>query len=202
VSRHRGRDPADFRDDENWGGSFYELAIDLGPRSASGADDRLLAALCAIWSDSAVDGPYPDRRATPIRVAPGPEHLEPIGFLYGTATMPSGRGVACATVVVREEGDDAHDWCDLCLPESALNGIGLGLEADSRLSWRSEVDAWLADVARRVWAVAPFALGLIGVEVSGNHGGIDPTAPAPEAERWVGVLVPDGVEVRYLPAGR
>ena len=53
-------DPAEFVDDENWHGGYYELAIDLGARvdADADADDRLLAALAGVWSDPALEGCY------------------------------------------------------------------------------------------------------------------------------------------------
>ena len=54
-------DATTFRDEENWHGGFYELAILLGDRD----DVRLDAAIGAVWADSRVEGCYADRRREP-----------------------------------------------------------------------------------------------------------------------------------------
>ena len=46
-----------FTPDGAWFGGFYELALEVGARS----DDRLRAALAAVWSHPDLDGCYIDR---------------------------------------------------------------------------------------------------------------------------------------------
>jgi hypothetical protein len=50
-----------FTADEAWNGGFYELALEVGARS----DDRLRAALKALWSHPDLDGCYLDRGREP-----------------------------------------------------------------------------------------------------------------------------------------
>jgi len=79
----------------NWHGSCYELAMEFYP---TGNDDRLLAALLALWSGPAVHGPlespysWPEEETTLLSMPPAsvpvleavprvplPEALDPVG---------------------------------------------------------------------------------------------------------------------------
>jgi len=50
-----------FRADDAWFGGFYELAIEVGPRS----DDRLGAALSTLWKYPNLRGCFLDRSREP-----------------------------------------------------------------------------------------------------------------------------------------
>lgn len=174
-----------FTDAYTWAGGFYGLAIELGPRS----DERLQAALEAIWRHDGLDGCYGNRDAEPSnqpRIAPTLETR-----LFGVATMPNGQQVACGTIIVRE--DEGPDWLCFSLPLGALNtaydvgGYPFGGGSSSH-SWREPLDDWLAWIAAAVFAATPFQLALIGHEVSGATSADEvQTMGAPE-ERWVGML--------------
>lgn len=202
---------ADFLVDENWHGGYYELAIDLGKRSAADADGRLTNALRAVWSDDRLDGCYLDRwasqagqrRVSPFLTDDGQGHV-----LYGTACIPAEHVIVCATHVVREEfGEELHDWLTLGLPTGALGRVDQRIggypfeEEDDSLAWRRAIDEWFAQIAQRVLEVAPFRVALIGFEVSG-----DPAAEAFEAgvpdERRLGYLIPGAWGVDFLAATR
>jgi hypothetical protein len=61
------------------------------------------------------------------------------------------------------------------------------------------VDEWLFGVARRVFNAAPFRIGLIGFEVSGDPAA-DNIEGEPPDERWIGyVLTGDGAPRFYPP---
>lgn len=206
-------DAADFVDDENWHGGYYELAIDLGARSDADADGRLVAALDAVWSDPALDGCYHDRRRSrsgQTAMSPHEASVDEPPPLYGVATLPIGATVVCATHVVREIGDEhraPHDWLDLCLPTGALLRVdsrvgGYPFGSEDSLPWRAPIDEWLVRVAEEVFRVAPFRAALIGFEVSG-----DPAAdnldhqPIPD-DRWIGFVLPHDGGLRFFPANR
>jgi hypothetical protein len=55
-----------FTETETWLGGYYELAIELGSRS----DERLLAALAAVWADPDLDGAYLSRDVEPWHLRP------------------------------------------------------------------------------------------------------------------------------------
>lgn len=159
-----------FTADDAWTGGFYELAIEVGPRSNA----RLERLLEAIWSEATLDGCYVDRTREPSDQTPLTASLSLLTerrHLLGVATLPSGLRVPCGTVAIREE--DGSDWLDLYLPVGALSGLdkrvgGFPFEegTGSRL-WREPMDRWLADVAERAFEHVDFSLALIGFEVSG-----------------------------------
>ncbi|MHC4624889.1 MAG: hypothetical protein ACYS4W_13410, partial [Planctomycetota bacterium] len=73
---------ARFTDNETWKGAFYELAIELGPRS----DERLQSALRAIWQTPCLTGCYTDRNREPQeqdRVEANIANLKTHGHLLG-----------------------------------------------------------------------------------------------------------------------
>jgi hypothetical protein len=188
-----------FTADGAWFGGFYELALEVGPRS----DDRLRTALAAVWSHSDIDGCYTDRGREPAdqpRVLPG--CLDEGSHLLGVARLPNGSGVVCGTCLIREV-DDGPDWLDFYLPLGSLGtvypagGFPFGSEADWPGPWREEVEDWLAGVGLWVARSVSFRLGLIGFEVSGQAYAADIAAQGIPAERFVGYLWPTGGSVGY-----
>src|SRR2546423_3710775 len=96
-----------------WNGGFYELAIELGPRST----ERLAREV--LWASDGLDGCFLFREEEPQdqeRISPGA--CSPEGHLYGIATLPNGTRVACSTVAIRE--DAGTDWLALNLPMGSL----------------------------------------------------------------------------------
>lgn len=156
-----------FTRPDAWNGGYYELAIELGPRS----DARLRSALARMWSHPHLDGCYASRELEPsAQPHITPELTAEPGHLYGLATLPSGVAVPCGTCVLREEG--GPDWLDLYVP---LGSLGLaypvgpypfGAEGTPP-SWQGELDAWFRGIGSFVFDAAPFALGLVGFEASG-----------------------------------
>lgn len=201
-------DPVDFLAAENWHGAYYELALRLGPRAEANADDRLLAALEAVWAHPTLFGPVRDRtkrRVDQPQVLPRPSELEHPENFYGVASLPDGRQSVCLTCVVREIDQHGSDWLDLCLPTGALvrvdpriGGYPFGDIHQAR-SWREPLDGWFMSVARAVAAATTFELGLIGFEVSGEDGQFD---GGPPAERSVGYVLQRGDGIEEFPPTR
>jgi hypothetical protein len=202
-------DPADFTDRDNWHGGYYELAVRLGPRSDPQAEGRLRAAFVALWDDPRLDGCYLEARRRPRQPRVPAASIEPAD-VQGLVRLPKGGRVVCASHVIREtadtagDGEQPHDWVDLSIPLGALGRAdrrvgGYPFEEDSlrSLEWRAPLDAWLFEVARRVFGAAPFTGALIGFEVSGAD--LD---PAPVGHRHVGYAVPQGGRLVLLPADR
>jgi hypothetical protein len=201
-------DTASFTRAENWLGSFYELALQLGPRHAPDADAKLLQALATLWQDPNLDGCYRDGRIEPdeqARVEPVPRNLDEPGHLYGRARLPTHAWVVCGTWVSRQPTADGVDWLGFYLPTGAL------AEADERVgafpfpetlssrSWRERLDEWLAAIALTVYEVAKFEVGLIGEEASASG---EPRYGTPPSERRCGYVIPTADSARYLPANR
>lgn len=168
----------DFLLDDNWAGHWYELGIQLGPRTAPDAEERLVAAMRALWSSPLLEGCYPERRQHPsvqVRLRPGELELDPDGrsFLYGWAQLPLGR-IVCLSCFVREEGEDGKDWLDLGIPEGALDRLDPRLLVDEylidRRGWQEPLDGWFVELARCVARAVEFEWAIIGEDVSGIDG--------------------------------
>jgi hypothetical protein len=176
-----------FTADKAWYGGFYELAIELGPRS----DDRLRAALEALWSHPDIDGCYLDRGCEPAdQPRRQPDCLESGLHLLGVAQLANGSRLACGSCVIREVEDDS-DWLDFYLPMGSLwtayGGFPFSAGADwPEDPWLFEVDDWLAKVGLWIARSASFRLGLIGIEVCGEVYAADITVQGIPAERFVG----------------
>jgi hypothetical protein len=199
-------DPAAFTDPENWYGGFYELALRIGDRD----DERLQHAVSALWSAAAIAGCYgsadqepADQESLPATVAA----LREFGHLRGTMRLPAGRPIVCGCLAFRY--DDSPDWLTFYLPLGALARVdrqvgGYPFSPDSgpaSLAWRSPLDAWLAQIANKVFGDIDFQLGLIGFELDGDHLAANLNGTAPE-QRWVGYLLPVDGQLLYAPANR
>ncbi len=196
--------PGDFVDNENWHGSYYELAVALGPPTDPDAGVRIQRARMAIWEDSRLDGCYLDRWSRPeeqARLNPDLSNVELTSPVYGRALLPNGATVVCAMHVIREEGDNALDWIVLCLPTGALERsiteLDYPLHKEGSRIWREPIDEWFHQVADRIGQATSLAFGLIGEEVSG-HRAVDPSGnPLPDVQSGTSVLVPSGDAVRW-----
>ena len=206
-------DPADLNDESNWGGAFYELSLEIGPRD----DGRLERALVSVWRHASAVGRYapdyrPGSRGASLRLAGHRavalclSSLEE-GRLHGVVRTPSGIDIVCGVFAVRE--DSGPDWLSLFVPLGALGradprigGFPLGDDYGvATFAWRRPIDSWLADIGSRVYADVPFRLGLIGCEVSGEAHADQLTGGIPE-RRDIGYLLPDGDKLTYREADR
>lgn len=148
---------------DSWYGSYYELAMELGP---TGNDAHLEVALKALWRAPGLTGPWSSRGSfSELPDAVVGADLEHI--LYGVATVGAHQPIGVVMHVVREP--QGSDWVDICFPTGMLNHL-YALEYplySHPNSWRSEIDAFLVKIAASVFASCPFRLALIGEEVSG-----------------------------------
>ena len=196
VYRRRGEDES----------TVAQRRLELGDPD----DDRIDRAMAALDDVPQLDGwsrfrDPEDRRADrlPARLS----SLDGRGQVYGVAKLAQGPRTVCVASALREDDGAGPDWLKLGFPMGALArvlaDVGVhpyrGDRRDPSAPWRRSLDDWLADVGRTVYAAAPFRLGLIGFEV----GGLLPLNPAyrdPTATRPVGLLVPAGDSLTYLPA--
>lgn len=187
-----------------WCGTYYELAMELGPRD----DLRLRAALKAVWEQPTLQGCYllhdvePERQE---RVTAESAELAPLSALNGLAKLPGGQVVPCGTVIIRE--DEGPDWLDLVLPLGGLENAFPDLAAFPFYSppWRSvlePLEKWLAEIGREVFRVVPFRLGLIGEEVSGYEYSATLADSGIPSEREIGYLWPETGRLSYYPTNR
>jgi hypothetical protein len=181
-----------FTADDAWKGGGYELALEVGPRS----DDRLRAALMALWQHPDLEGCYLHLDREPSdqrRVAP--DGVDDASHLLGVARLPHGSRVVCGSCLIREV-DDGPDWLVFYLPLGSLGtaypvgGFPFGTEADWPGTWREEIEDWLAQIGLSVAHSAFFQLGLIGWEVSGQEYADTVASRGVPAERFIGYLWP------------
>lgn len=190
-----------FTGAETWLGGFYELSLELGPSSG----ERLAAALRAIWSHPSVEGCYLDksRDATDQdRIAPSAALALGSDRQFGFTRLPNGALAVCGTYLIREER--GTDWLDFCVPAGALEaaypgGHPFAWPNAETCSWQGPLDEWLADLGRFVFAQCPFALGLIGHEVSGETQAARIGVQGPPEERTSGYLWPHDGRLGWFP---
>jgi hypothetical protein len=191
-----------FTEANTWFGGYYELALELGIRS----DERLLAALAAVWSDPDLDGAYLSWDIEPSqqqRLAITAELLQ-IDHLQGLAQLPHGPTIACGTCIIRE--DNGPDWLVLYLPMGALGtaypigGYPFEPEMATSRQWRDALDPWLASIGIRVYDQVVYRLGLIGFEVSGEIYADGIAANGVPARHYPGLLWPSAGAVTYYPS--
>ncbi|MFD8229017.1 hypothetical protein ACFV16_33325 [Streptomyces massasporeus] len=186
--------PAAFRDQSNWLGGFYELAIEVG----STEDASIQAVLSALWSAAEVRGAFASTDREPEDQEPVPctvASLTAYGHLHGRVRLPNGHLAVCGAVAIRG-GDDSSDWLDFYVPAGALDKAGVPYW-DGRPFHRSAVlDDWLAGVGTATFERAPFSLGVIGWEVSGCTDAATLAGRLPQ-ERGIGYLLPQEEGLLY-----
>jgi hypothetical protein len=196
---------ARFTDNETWKGAFYELAIELGPRS----DERLQLALRAIWQTPCLTGCYTDRKREPQeqdRVEPSIVNLMIQGHLLGIAILPDNQQIPCGTVAIREQ--EGPDWVVFYVPLGALvqiyNQVGgfFGTDHPKSRCWREPLENWLAEIGPGVFSTVQFSLGLIGCEVSGLTYASEVNQAGVPEERGIGYLWPTGERIKYFPTNK
>jgi hypothetical protein len=187
---------------EAWSGGFFEVALELGPRS----DERLRSALAVLWSHPDLDGCYLDRHRDPSEQSRLPPDLMEDGrHLLGVARLPDGSHVACGSCIIREV-DDGSDWLDFYLPMGSLSTatypVGpFPFDTYTQQSdpWQREVEDWLAQLGLHVARHMTYALGLIGFEVSGQVYASEIASEGIPAKRDIGYLWPAKGKTAYFP---
>ncbi|GGX24636.1 hypothetical protein [Streptomyces lomondensis] len=186
--------PAAFRDQNNWSGGYYELAIEVG----STDDARLEALLRALWSAADVHGCFGRSDREPEEQDPVPctvGSLTEYGHLRGQVRLPTGQLVVCGCVAIRG-GDDSSDWLDFYVPLGALDNADVAYW-DGRPFFRSgALDDWLAAIGTETFKSAPFSLGVIGFEVSGCADASTLAGKLPQT-RDIGYLLPQDDVLHY-----
>jgi hypothetical protein len=174
-----------------WHGGTFELSIELGPPD----DMRLRAAFEAVWACPDLEGIYLDREREPeAQPKLAVSEVDPMQqSARGVAYIPGGPRVPCYSDVIREEG--ASDWLNLSLPVGGLHRAFLPIRRTDNQAW---VEDWLASIGRRVYAQAPFELGLIGFLMSGIMDAQYIRQTGIPEQRHVGYLWPDAGDLIYL----
>jgi hypothetical protein len=185
-------------DEQNWSGGFYELTITLGARD----DGRLESALRALWRAAGVTGPFAGRWGGPLKpVELTLASLEANGHLRGVVRLPSVGPVVAGAVATRF--DAGYDDLVFYMPMGALARTdrrvgGFPFDAPgSDTSWIRDLDASLAIIGQRIYSEVRFAHAFVGVE--GFDQWDDAWDVTPPTHRPVGLLIPSGDELTYLP---
>jgi hypothetical protein len=188
---------------EAWVGGFYELALETGERS----DERLYAALRAVWAHPDLEGCYLRRDIEPHqqkKVDPSIQHIHSGFHLQGVATLPNNYRIACGTVPVRE--DEGVDWLEFYLPMGSLGSAydlgGYPFGSFSYEEGRKPVEDWLSKMGQFVYQIAKFELGLVGFDVSGETYSSEINASGIPEERITGHLWPEGDNLVYYPTNK
>jgi hypothetical protein len=187
-----------FTGEDTWLGSFYELAIELGPRS----DERLAQASEALWRHQSIDGPYAKNDVEPAdqpKVAASLiiDSNDHATHLHGVATLPDGIKIACGCLAVREE-ESQIDWFDFYIPWGALE-TAYEIDYDAYQTgsfetwrhWAEPLDSWFAEIGRTIYDEVPFALALIGEEASGMTYASEVATRGGPGEKDYPMLLPD-----------
>ncbi len=179
----------EFRD-EDWRGTYYELAMELSPAPSTRGDARLTAALETLSTAiDRCDGPANPSDAPPDEDVHAGE-TEFVHSLYGVLPLIEERRLGMRALVLRERG--GSDWLDLCVPSGMLERAGYRLDDPLSDGFLGALDRTFLSIADAVCASAPFDLALVGEEVSGLLHARDFSA-RPEAAAWYlrrgGVLV-------------
>lgn len=183
---------AEYLKDENWHGSYYECALELGPY---GNDALVMQALEALWRQPELCGPWVERSHfghDPDQIALASSGVR----LYGCLALGAGGAVGCVSQLVRVEAES--DWLDLSIPTGMLDlRFPVVYPLDTATNpWLVTVDRVLVRIAEAVYATAPFLLGLIGEEASWASSAREITAQ--DCERG-GFLVPDDLWRKLEP---
>jgi len=208
-------------------GGFYELNFWLGNVTAA----QIHSAIVALWSLPGIDGCYleHDRVTTSQRrisrdVAP----VEGKWILYGNATLPNGRIIACGmhcgwlkdeapTDFVYSSTPGANSDCPFILlsfdiPLEALAPIypigGFPFDGEDHRSWREPFQNWLASIGNGVLAQLPeLPLRCAGISFEGldfDFDGLPADFPIsdPPCDRGGAYLCVRQGEIRYFPTTR
>jgi len=195
-----------FSDRRSWNGGYYELSIEIGPRS----DELLQQSLDTIWQTSYLRGCYLDRYIEPEKqntVKPDLAYIHNSGHFHGIATLSDGQEIVCGTVFYREK--EGPDRIDLYIPLATLGGIypevggyPFGDLGSRSRSWRQPLESWMAEIGRILFSKVQFRLGLIGYEVSGTMPHSKMSKNDIPKKRSVGYLLPTPDEVQYYPTNK
>src|SRR6185295_16655237 len=107
-------DRAEYVRDDSWYGSFYEVALELGP---SGNDVLAMQALRCLWSQPELRGPWRERTDFESQPNDSDISLREVR-LYGCFRLDDDSEVGCMSHLIREEG--GADWLDLSIPTGML----------------------------------------------------------------------------------
>ncbi|MBP3967324.1 hypothetical protein [Paenibacillus lignilyticus] len=152
--------------DEDWYGSYFELAIQFKNKLS---DDLLRDCIHGLWSNDHLFGPCIEKE----NVGKGFIDFGLVSgevfsnYLYGILTLADSTLLGCLSLTVREE--EGSDWLDFCIPSGILEkkySVTYPLIPEKNL-FLQELETVFSEIAKTVYSISPFDMALIGEEVSG-----------------------------------
>ena len=197
---------AAFTNPDVWRGGSYELYVEMRDSA------QLRSLVAAIWSCPVLQGCYRRRDIEPaMQICNDPQEGELSGHLYGLATLPNGKVVACGSFVTDSEGDremSAIHSLSFAVELGALataypvGAYPFGSMADVA-DWKTDVDSFFVALASHAHRIAPFSFALVGFEVMPVAlAELTISGGAVPAEHDHGLLVDTGAGLRWYPATR
>jgi hypothetical protein len=145
-----------FRD-EDWRGSYYQLAIELSPQP----DDARLTSALETLSASIDRCPAPEESDEELHAV----ETDFIRSIYGSINLPEVNRLGVRALVLREK--EGSDFLDLCVPTGMMERAGYRMEDPLSEGFLAALDRSFLRIAEKVCESAPFDLALLGEEVSG-----------------------------------
>ena len=188
-----------FTQSDAWYGGFFELTFELPLETKSLAN----VILEKLWSTPSLNGCYLKKDIEPEQQ----EKLSPIefqndGHWYGAANLPNGKQSCCGSFLMDYENDGC--WITFYIPIGSLsNAYNTGSYpfnsgTQDVFNWMTEINDWLVNIARQVYPLSKFELGIIGFEVDLFEIKKKLVKGIPD-KRWDGLLVPREDQLLWFP---
>jgi hypothetical protein len=188
-----------FTQPDAWSGGFFELTFKLPQETKSLAN----VILANFWTVSSLNGCYLKRDIEPEQQEKySPTEFEHRGHWYGIANFPNGKQSCCGSFWMDYENDEC--WITFYIPIGSLsNAYDIGsypynLGTQGVSNWMTEINDWLVDIARQIYPLAKFKLGIIGFEVDFFKIEKQLMKGIPD-KRWDGLLVPSENQLLWFP---
>jgi hypothetical protein len=137
--------------EEDWYGTYYELAIEYRPKSD---DARILDALRAMWKAPAVEGVWSWKDyAQRHNLLSEPMDFERFQYGYGLLRLPGRQPIGCISFVIREDNELGADWLAFSVPTGMLSlveSVEHPLWPRHRNPWMDELDGVLLQMAQGI----------------------------------------------------
>jgi hypothetical protein len=191
-----------FTTPDAWAGGHFELAMALPDAS----DTVAAHALQALWATPQLDGSFARNDVEPH--AQGHVAFDDLlqnDHLYGIATLAEGARCPCGSRTSYFEGEDR--WLVLYLPLGALaeifplGGYPFGHDSAQLHAALRALHDWLRMLAVQLYEQIAFTIAVTGFE-SFFHEAKAQALHAIPAERWEGLLVPKGDQLRWYAPTR
>ena len=188
-----------FTEPDAWHGGFFEFTFEL-PQASTFSINQVLAKL---WSVPTLDGCFLKNNVEPEQQEKlSPMEIDNKGHWYGVANLPNGKQSCCGTFWMDYES--AGCWITYYLPLGSLaNAYHIGsypfkAEKQGVSNWMIEINDCLVNIARQIYPIVKFELGIIGFDVDFFEVKKQLEKGLPN-ERWEGLLVAKDNQLLWFP---